>query len=86
MLPTAVIETVSDPDVALEPDQAPEAEQEDALVDDQVNVESEPMRTEVGFAEKLIVGAGVVGVGGSLPPPPPPPPQATKKQARKIPV
>ena len=75
ILPTAEIVTVSDPDVALAPDQAPDAEQEDALVDDQVNVESEPTRTEVGLAEKLTVGAGTLGVVGVESPPPPPPPQ-----------
>tara|TARA_A100001388_G_C28702923_1_gene467117 strand:+ start:650 stop:922 length:273 start_codon:yes stop_codon:yes gene_type:complete len=76
MLPTAEIVTVSDPEVALDPDQAPEAEQEVALLDDQVNVESEPISTEVGLAEKLIVGAGAVGIDPPPPPPPPPPQDA----------
>ena len=75
MFPTAEIVTVSDPDVALAPDQAPEAEQEEALDDDQVNVDSLPISTVVGFAEKLTLGAGAVGVVGVDPPPPPPPPQ-----------
>ena len=75
ILPTVVIVTVSDPDVALAPDHAPEAEQDEALDDDQVNVDSESMSTEVGLAEKFTVGAGAVGVVGVEPPPPPPPPQ-----------
>ena len=67
ILPTAEIVTVSVPDVVLAPDQAPVAEQEVALGDDQVSVESEPTTTEVGLAEKLTVGAGT---GVELPPPP----------------
>tara|TARA_B100001939_G_C16870016_1_gene585952 strand:- start:100 stop:465 length:366 start_codon:yes stop_codon:yes gene_type:complete len=86
ILPTAEIVTVSDPDVALAPDQAPDAEQEVALVDDQVSVESEPISTEVGSAEKLILGAGTVGVVGVEPPPPPPPPheEMTNKIKKKL--
>ena len=57
-----------------------------ALVEDQVRVEVLSNKTEVGFADKLTVGAGVVGVAGSLPPPPPPPPppQETIKKILKI--
>ena len=47
-----------------------------ALVDDQVRVEVLSKRTEVGSADKLTVGAGVVGV---LPPPPPPPQETINK-------
>ena len=50
-----------------------------ALVEDQVSVEVLSRRTEVGSADKLTVGAGVVGVVGVLPPPPPPPPQEAIK-------
>ena len=50
VFPTEEIVTVSDPEVPLVPDQAPEAEQEVVLVDDQVSVESEPITTEVGLA------------------------------------
>ena len=52
-----------------------------ALVDDQVRVEVLSRSAEVGSADKLTVGAGVVGV---LPPPPPPPPQETIKKILKI--
>ena len=70
VFPTTEIVTVSNPAVPLTPDQAPEAEQEDALVDDQANVESDPTGTEIGFAEKLTFGAGIVRVWVELPPPP----------------
>ena len=50
-----------------------DAEQDVALVEDQVSVEVLSKRTEVGSADKLTVGAGVVGEVGELPPPPPPP-------------
>ena len=42
-------------------------------MDDQVSVEVLSTKTEVGSADKLTVGAGVVGGAGVLPPPPPPP-------------
>ncbi len=80
ILPTAEIVTVSDPEVPLAPDQAPDAEQEFALDDDQVSVESEPTTTEVGLAEKFTVGAGT---GGVEPPPPPPPPHEDMRSKAK---
>jgi len=52
-----------------------DAEQEVALVDDQVRVEVLSRSAEVGSADKLTVGAGVVGVLPPPPPPPPPPPR-----------
>ena len=52
------------------------AEQEVALEEDQVSVEVFSTKTEVGSADKFMVGAGVEGVVGP-PPPPPPPPQET---------
>ena len=60
------------------------AEQEVALVEDQVSVEVFSKRTEVGSADKLTVGAGVVGVVGVPPPPPPPPPQETINKILKV--
>ena len=68
LLPAVVIVTDSEPEVPVWLVQ--DAEQEVALVDDQVRVEVLSRRTEVGSADKFTVGAGVVGV---LPPPPPPP-------------
>ena len=81
ILPTAEIVTVSVPEVALAPDQAPDAEQEVAFVDDQVSVESEPIITEVGSAEKLTLGAGTDGFVGVEPPPPPPPHEDIRSKA-----
>ncbi|HTG04550.1 MAG TPA: hypothetical protein VK635_10920 [Bradyrhizobium sp.] len=42
------------------PDQAPEAEQELASVEDQVSVEEAPLKTDVGFAASDTVGTGGV--------------------------
>jgi hypothetical protein len=50
------------PEVVLLPDHEPEAEQELALVDDQVSVEDPPPTTDVGFATSDTVGTG--GGGG----------------------
>ena len=47
------------PDVVLVPDQAPEAAQVVALVDDQVKVEEPPLVIEVGEAIKLAVGVAL---------------------------
>jgi hypothetical protein len=51
---------VCEPLAALLPDQPPEAVQEVALVDDQLNVEAPPFATVLGLAVKLTVGAGTV--------------------------
>ena len=72
LLPTVEIVTASEPELPACEVQV--AEQEVALVDDQVRVEVLSRRTEVGSADKLTVGIGAVGV---VEPPPPPPPQAT---------
>ena len=45
---------------ALAPDHAPEATQEVALVADQVSMELLPLATELGAADKVTAGAGVV--------------------------
>jgi len=79
--PTAVIVTASEPEVPVWLVQA--AEQEVALVEDQVRVEVLSKTTEVGSADKLTVGAGVVGGVGVLPPPPPPPQEARKNITTK---
>jgi hypothetical protein len=44
--------------VALVPDQAPEAVQEEALVEDQVSVDVPPLTMLVGLATSETVGAG----------------------------
>ena len=64
------------PEVALAPDQPPEAVQEVALVEDQVSVEDPPLATDAGFAASDTVGgSGVpatVTVAEALPLPPEP--------------
>ena len=62
------------PLIALLPDQAPDAEQLVALVEDQVNVITLSRRTDDDDALRVEVGLGSGGVGD---PPPPPPPQET---------
>jgi len=54
--------TLCVPEVALVPDQAPEAVQLVALVEDQVSVELDPLWIELGLAEIETVGAGVAAV------------------------
>jgi hypothetical protein len=49
------------------------------LVEDQVRLKYFLSKTEVGSADKLTVGVGVVGVVGVLPPPPPPPQETINK-------
>ena len=48
------------PAAALAPDQAPEAVQDVALVADQVSMELLPLATELGAADNVTAGAGVV--------------------------
>ena len=52
------------PEVALAPDQAPEAVQEVALVEVQVSAEDAPYATAVGSAASETVG---IGGGGAVP-------------------
>ncbi len=54
------------------------------MVEDQVKVEVLPNKTDVGSADKLTVGVGVVGVGVLPPPPPPPPPQLARMKVETI--
>ena len=82
LLPAVVIVIASEPEVPVWLVQ--DAEQDVALVDDQVSVEVLSKRTEVGSADKLTVGAGVEGVVGALPPPPPPPPPQLARMNDKV--
>ena len=71
--------TGSLPEVALSPDQPPEAVQELAFVEDQAIIEDPPFATDGGFAPSDTVGTGGGGGGGAeVPSPPPPPPQAER--------
>ena len=54
------------PEVALVPDQPPEAVQLVALVEDQVSVEAPPLTTDVGFAVNDTVGGGVAPVAATV--------------------
>ena len=77
LFPAVEIVTSSEPEVAVADVQS--AEQDEAFVEDQVKVEVSPNKTEVGSAERLTVGAGVIGVEESPPPPPPPPHETSNK-------
>jgi hypothetical protein len=54
------------PEVALAPDQSPDAVQEVALVEDQLSVEDPPLVTDVGLAASDTVGTGVPPVTVTL--------------------
>src|SRR5262245_58668778 len=76
----------SDPEVALVPDQPPEAVHEVASVEDQVSVTDEPETIDESLDVKMTVG----GVGLSLPlplsPPPPTHPPAPPPHALSTPA
>ncbi len=58
-MPLAVSAPVDSlPEVALGPDQAPEAVHEVALVEDQVSVESAPFAIDAGFISSDTIGTG----------------------------
>ena len=67
MFPVVEIVTASEPEIALDPDQEPDAVQEVALVEDQVIVEVLVRRTVNGSAAIATIGAGVTGA--VVPPP-----------------
>jgi hypothetical protein len=54
------------PEVALAPDQPPEAVQDAAFVEDQVSVEDAPVATNVGLAASDTVTDGGGGVPGTV--------------------
>jgi hypothetical protein len=70
LLPAVEIITLSEPEVSFEEVHA--AEHVVALIEDQLKVDVLSNSTDIGFAERLTVGAdgGVVGAGVSPPPPP----------------
>ena len=68
----------SEPEVAFDPLQAPDALHAVALAVDQVRVVSLPARTDSGSADKFTVALGNGGGVGSEEPPPPPPPHETR--------
>ena len=71
LLPAIEIVTSSEPEVSFE--EVHKAEHEVALVDDQLRVDELFNSTDIGFAEKFIVGTnGDTGEVGLSPLPPPP--------------
>tara|TARA_B100001059_G_scaffold183680_1_gene185115 strand:- start:247 stop:549 length:303 start_codon:yes stop_codon:yes gene_type:complete len=74
----------SEPEVALDPLQAPDALHVVALAVDQVRVVSFPARTDSGSAVKFTVALGNGGGVGSEEPPPPPPPHETRTTTLRI--
>ena len=54
------VEVFADPLVASAPLQPPDAAQEVAFVDNQVSADALPLVTVLGFADSVMVGAGVV--------------------------
>ena len=82
LLPPTPMVIDSEPEVPLEPDQAPDAEQLVARVDDQVRVIDEFTSAESAEEVRetlMICGAGAEGAD----PPPPPPPQLIIKKIVK---
>jgi len=76
-LPAVVTGTTSEPEEALEPDQEPDADAEQVVLEEvQVSVTFEPTRASVTLDDIVKVGAD--------PPPPPPPPQAAIKSSAGI--
>ena len=74
-MPLEVSEPVdSPPEVALSPDQAPEAVQELAFVEDQVRVEASPLGTDGGIAasDTVAIGGNTITVTDALALPPGP--------------
>ena len=79
LLPPTSIVTDSVPEVALDPDQAPDAEQLEARVEDQVKVTAELISAESAEVERVTVILDKVGAGSEDPPPQQPPPHQNKK-------
>tara|TARA_B110000858_G_C17511790_1_gene340765 strand:- start:139 stop:564 length:426 start_codon:yes stop_codon:yes gene_type:complete len=83
--PAGVIVNAVLPEVAFVPSQDPLAEQEVALVLDQVIVATSPATNSVEDMLKVVTGATRAGGAGAgaLPPPPPPPHPNKKINAKK---
>ena len=81
--PKFEIVTVSDPEVPLDPCHSPDAEHEDAFVEDHDNVTEDESNTDEAEELNVITGEGVTGSGDDPPPPPPPHADKTKRDIRK---
>ena len=84
LLPPTPMVMDSEPEAPLEPDQAPEAEQLVAKVDDQVRVMEELTSAESAEEVRETVMFCGAGAEGSDPPPPPPPQLAKRRADMKI--
>ena len=84
LLPPTPMVIDSEPEVPLEPDQAPDAEQLVARVDDQVRVMEELTSAESAEEVRETIMFCVAGAEGSDPPPPPPPHLVRRRADMKI--
>jgi hypothetical protein len=84
LLPPTPMVIDSEPEVPLEPDQAPDAEQLVARVDDQVRVMEELTSAESAEEVRETIMFCGAGAEGSDPPPPPPPQLARRRADMKI--
>ena len=84
LLPPTPMVIDSEPEVPLEPDQAPDAEQLVARVDDQVRVMEELTSAEAAEEVRETVMFCGVGAEGEEPPPPPPPQLERRRADVKI--
>ena len=84
LLPPTPMVIDSEPVVPLEPDQAPDAEQLVARVDDQVRVMEELTSAESAEEVRETVMFCGAGAEGSDPPPPPPPQLVRRRPNIKI--
>ena len=84
LLPPRPMVIDSEPEVPLEPDQAPDAEQLVARVDDQVRVIDEFTSAESAEEVRETIMFCGVGAEGSDPPPPPPPQLERSRADMKI--
>jgi hypothetical protein len=74
--------TSSVPEIAFVPDHPPDAEQDDARVEDQVITIFELTSTEEEPEVTVTVAEGTTGATGAAPPPPPPPHEARIKRTK----
>ena len=84
LLPPTPMVMDSDPEVPLEPDQAPDAEQLVARVDDQVRVMEELTSAESAEEVRETIMFCGTGAEGSDPPPQPPPQLVRRRADMKI--
>ena len=67
----------------MDPCHSPDAEHEDAFVEDHDSVTEDESNTDEAEELNVITGEGVTGSGDDPPPPPPPQADKTKRDIRK---